>query len=440
MILVPKPLPTQSPLYTHRRHPSAPTTVLVHPTRTPGLLTLSKPTRPPLHRQNQRQTPKPVPKSHSAPVVLSPPAEITDIKKSGVSAVPPTPSPQPRGRGQVKHSKDNVQIQRCVNFFLIFFGLGLTIGLFSRSPSHPSVRGKHGRQPSPPFPQPQLHQISSQVEVAVFPSINSTDISDPFLDNHSSLPSNPPSPTLPSGKVAKRTQQQHTASPSHPQVHSGAIPVPAATRRQTSHISRSDPLPSHFRQRPRPISARTSTLQHFPICDDMNDTADSIVPTTPPATHRRHYDNGLQTAPISARAPGAFPFNPMGPPSPPSPVATKRGNRKHRRTPSEGVFHMSSDEDMSSGSGGIVLNPNVQALFGLVNSSKPSSNMSTSTFSTPLRSIPPYRRDSTSPSNRSLSKEKQLEREDAEKAAGYFASSMFQNSPSPDELPNPLLF
>jgi len=49
-------------------------------------------------------------------------------------------------------------------------------------------------------------------------------------------------------------------------------------------------LPSHFPQRPRPISARTSTLQHFPICDDMNDTADPIVPTTPQATHRRHYE------------------------------------------------------------------------------------------------------------------------------------------------------
>jgi len=98
---------------------------------------------------------------------------------------------------------------------------------------------------------------------------------------------------------------------------------------------------------------------------------------------------------------------------------------------------MSSDEDLSSGPGGTVLT-NGQTLFGIVNAFNPSSKMST--FSTPIRAIPPYKRDSASPSNGSLSKEKQSEREAAEKAAGYFASSMFQNSPSPDELPNPLLF
>ena len=65
--------------------------------------------------------------------------------------------------------------------------------------------------------------------------------------------------------------------------------------------------------------------------------------------------------------------------------------------------------------------------------------MSPSAFSTPIRPIPPFKRDSASPSS-SLSNEKQLEREAAEKAAGYFASSMFQNSPSPEELPDPLLF
>ena len=101
---------------------------------------------------------------------------------------------------------------------------------------------------------------------------------------------------------------------------------------------------------------------------------------------------------------------------------------------------MSSDEDLSSGPGETILNPNVQALFGLVDTFKPSSKMSPSAFSTPIRAIPPFKRDSTSPSYFSLSHEKQLEREAAEKAAGYFASSMFQNSPSPEELPDPLLF
>ena len=116
MILVQKPHTlnlSQSPLHTHRRHPSAPPTVVVLPTRTPGLLTLSKPSRPP-QRQNQRQTTKPLSKSTpvSRPPLSSSPAKVTDSKKSGVIALPATPSPQPRGRGQVKHTKDRVQNQR----------------------------------------------------------------------------------------------------------------------------------------------------------------------------------------------------------------------------------------------------------------------------------------------------------------------------------------
>ena len=101
---------------------------------------------------------------------------------------------------------------------------------------------------------------------------------------------------------------------------------------------------------------------------------------------------------------------------------------------------MSSDEDLSSGPGETILNPNVQALFGLVDTFKSSSKMSPSVFSTPIRAIPKFKRDSGSPSYFSLSNEKHSEREVAEKAAGYFASSMFQNSPSPEELPDPLLF
>ena len=94
---------------------------------------------------------------------------------------------------------------------------------------------------------------------------------------------------------------------------------------------------------------------------------------------------------------------------------------------------MSSDEDLSSGPDGIILNPNVQALFGLVNTFKPSSKMLPSAFSTPTRTAPPFKRDSASPSYGSL----QSKCGASGKAAGYFASSMFQNSPSPEELPDP---
>ena len=293
----------------------------------------------------------------------------------------------------------------------------------------PSGRGKHGRRHSP-IPQPQLQQISSQAEATVISSTNSLD---PFLDNDSSL-SSIPSSSVPSRKSVNRKQHPPLSS----LVHAEAIPVPVTTRRQMPNISRSDPLPSHVRQRPRPVSALPSTFQYFPICDDMNDVVDLGAPATPPPS-RRHHDNGLQTAPISSRTPGAFPFNTMGLPSSPPPLASKR-NRKHHRTPSEGVFHMSSDDDLSSEPGGTTLNPNVQALFGLVNTSKPSSKMSPSAFSTPIRAIPPFKRESVSLSYVSLSNEKPSERETAEKAAGYFASSMFQNSPGPEELPDPLLF
>jgi hypothetical protein len=294
--------------------------------------------------------------------------------------------------------------------------------IFRRSPSYPAVHEKHRHQPSSPIPQPQLQPIPSQAEVTVVSSVNSTNLFDPFVDNDSSVSSNPPSPTIPSRKPANH-------KPSHSVEYSKAIPVPVTSRRQIQNISRSDPLPSH---RPH----LTSTLQHFPICDDANY---SDVPFTPPP-RRRHHDNGLQTAPISSRTPGAFPFNIPGLPPSPSPVATKRDNRKHRRTPSEGVFHMSSDEDLSSGPGRTIPNPNLQTLFGLVNTFEPNSKRLPSAFSTPVRAIPPFKRDPTSLSNGSLSKEKQSECESAKKAAGYFASSMFQNSPSPEELPNPLLF
>jgi hypothetical protein len=237
--------------------------------------------------------------------------------------------------------------------------------------------------------------------------------------------SNSPSPSPPSRKSAN-----HKQHPPSSQTHSETIPVPVAPRRQSPNISRSVPLPSHIHRRPHPISTRPSTFHHFPICDDMNDVADLSAPTTPPPTRRDHVNN-IQTAPISSRTPGAFPFNTMGPPSSPSPLPRKR---KHRRTPSEGVFHMSSDEGLSSGSDGTILNPNVQALFGLVNTSKPSSKMLPSAFSTPIRAIPPFKRNS--PFSGSL----RSKCESSEKAAGYFASSMFQNSPSPEELPDPPIF
>lgn len=105
MILVQKPPLSQYPLHAHRRHQSAPTLQML-PTRTPGLLTISKQPRPPLKRKS-------LPKSKSTTVVrpslLNLPPEITEDNKSGL---PASQFRQRRGRGQVKRTKDRVQNQR----------------------------------------------------------------------------------------------------------------------------------------------------------------------------------------------------------------------------------------------------------------------------------------------------------------------------------------
>ena len=323
------------------------------PTRTPGLLTISKQPRPPLKRKS-------LPKSKSTTVVrpslLNLPPEITEDNKSGL---PASQFRQRRGRGQVKRTKDRVQNQRWFQIFYLFVT---------------------------------------------------------WFDNRL-IRSNPPSPSPPSLKSAKHKQRTPSSL-----VHSDAIPAPVVPRRQSTKISRSDSLPSHICRHPHP----TSTLQRFPICDDMNDTADLSAP----APARRDHDNNLQANPISSRKPGVFPSNTLSLPSSPSKLPNRR---KHRRTSSEGVFHISSDEDPSSGHDGTSLNPNVQALFGLVNTPKPSSKMLPST---PIRPIPPFKKSSTSPSYGSL----QSKCGTSKNAAVYFASSMFQNSPSPEELPDPPIF
>lgn len=126
MMLVHKPhhaLALASPAsYAHRRHPSAP--VVVQPTRTPGLLSLSKPSppvRPSPSRQIQRQNPRPVAHQKKDPkpssVVraqgLTPSAEIAAAKKVSAPAAPATPSPQPRGRTQAKNSAKDKTARYC---------------------------------------------------------------------------------------------------------------------------------------------------------------------------------------------------------------------------------------------------------------------------------------------------------------------------------------
>ena len=96
---------------------------------------------------------------------------------------------------------------------------------------------------------------------------------------------------------------------------------------------------------------------------------------------------------------------------------------------------MSSDEDISTG-----WNPSIGTLFQLTRTPGAGKKAPLHAYSSPFKTVAPV-----SPrSARDLApaaaqaKERQFEKEAAEKVAGYFASSSFQNSPSPDELPDPL--
>lgn len=202
----------------------------------------------------------------------------------------------------------------------------------------------------------------------------------------------------PSGKLARR--RNHIAQPpATPTPTPRPVPVPRG--KQSTHrnnISRSAPNPQAL---PRINKRRASAgyAMDFPVCDDTTDVEDSSFPSTPtrefPAdtTWQRLSLNGPRTAPLS-------PFNAFSFASP-ADSTPSRTRRLHHRTPSEGVFNMSFDEDMSTSDP----SEELKKLFG----------------------FPPKRFGSVGPSATNAGKDK----------AGFFASSVFQNSPSPDELPPP---
>ncbi|TFK20903.1 hypothetical protein FA15DRAFT_707694 [Coprinopsis marcescibilis] len=374
--------------HVHRRHPSAPPTVVVQPTKTPGLLSISKlvvRSSPQRHLpSNQRQgTPKSFSKPKQPAAVRAPASTEAHMNKK--SALPPLQvpsSPAARGRGS-KHAREKAQQPKRI---------------CSQSP----LRGKHSRQPSPPIDL-QMQQDPSQVE----DKLDSSNLFDPFLDNSDSQLSEPQTPTR--SKLSQRRQQRQLPNP---------VPVPVISppKAQQDSMSRSEPSVSHMRSR----TGRKFT-GGFPICDDMNDegvafAVKSDVPT-PPATPIRRQAFGDKSSLVNAPINVGFPF----------PYATSPSNnkgRKHRRAPSEGVFNMSSDEE-TSGPGGQTLNQN---LFGYAR-----------------RSPGAYPPTTPSPSfsragGAAYGKELNGSPGDVTKKAGYFASSIFQNSPSPDELPDPLLF
>jgi len=184
-------------------------------------------------------------------------------------------------------------------------------------------------------------------------------------------------------------------------------------------------------QRRRSSTAGAITFDVFPICDDMTDAGDLSDHEPPVTPTRPKVQNKFNTSPRTAPATGFFPPLPSAPLSAPQ----QKGGRKHKRSPSEGVFHMSSDEDTSTG-----WNPNVSTFFQLSKTPGAGKKVPLHAYSSPFKTsqpvTPKFARDFAPAA--AQAKERQFEKEAAEKVAGYFASSSFQNSPSPDELPDPL--
>jgi hypothetical protein len=151
------------------------------------------------------------------------------------------------------------------------------------------------------------------------------------------------------------------------------------------------------------LSAITSdgvTKNEFPVCDDLTDAEDDDVFASTPVRSKGPsvaYDDGPRTAPLTNPRSG-FPFDPK-----PTPTHTPERKREHARFPSEGVFNLSMDEDSS------FFSPSEASgeLKAKVDFSSPRRRIA-SAASTPLG----LKRD-------------------------FWASSKFQNSPSPDVLPIP---
>ncbi len=210
-----------------------------------------------------------------------------------------------------------------------------------------------------------------------------------------------PAPKLasrPTGKLARRRQNDRDTPSSPTPAKALAVPRPhgplPSWESRPMNLSRSVPSLST-------IKSGEATRDEFPICDDLTDAEDDDVfaPSTPVRSKGPSlaYEDGPRTAPLTNPRSG-FLFD-----SKPTPTHTPERKREHTRFPSEGVFNLSMDED--------------------------SSFFSTSDASGELKSkvdFPgPHRRIASATSTPMGVKR------------DFWASSKFQNSPSPDVLPIP---
>lgn len=313
----------------------------------------------------------------------------------------------------------------------------------SRSPSPVSSARSHARRTAHQ-PSPSPTRIPKQAGPAPRTPVNpfraqsfehresDSNLFDPFVVNSSDNESSesttpspakagdkppafrapPPLASRPTGKLARRRQgaQQFAGS----QTPSKAVPVPRAKSHSHGHLSMSEPALSHMTTPQRPAGRRTTTglpvadWDEFPVCDETVFSPPS-TPVRPSASVPRRLgatwqqtmlDDAPRTAPLSSTF--TFPFAPAGPCATPSPAH----RRRHHRVPSEGVFAMSTDEESSTDS---------------------SDELKKAMSSLPLfnhRAHMAARRTPSPPAHDST-------------PAGFYAGSVFQNSPSPDDLPVP---
>lgn len=148
----------------------------------------------------------------------------------------------------------------------------------------------------------------------------------------------------------------------------------------------------------------------FPVCDEMSPLSSPTTPVHESASYPTQRSAAtwqqalLDDAPRSAPLSAAFEYPFAAPPafSTPSPASRRR---HHRRVPSEGVFAMSTDEESSSESADELKNVLNKLVLG---GQRPAAGS---------RTPSPPAMDGT--------------------PAGFYAGSVFQNSPSPDDLPVP---
>ena len=356
MILCQKPSSfPSSPALHHRRHPSGPPQVIVHPTCTPGLLSLAKPPRPApsrhhLHLQPQRQprtprtrlptqprnrSPHPAQPSAASPDPVTPTAEPAPKNPVPPQAATPvaTPDKSTRGRPQAKHHKD--RSHKRLDFPAAYHSHDPTSSNH-RIPSQSSVRRTNNRQPSPEQPVSSQaegptpsrptpsHSRSLSLRNSLNPNVNPFD---PFLvtsgsDSDSSSESTQPKsiPLQPAPQLLtppskpNRRQPIPSLAPS-PTPPSRRIPVPRSNHRAFENISRSDPVLSHMPLRPKQAVVEWDS---FPVCDDMT-IDDDELPSTPIRTGRTR-DGGWEpsfhspprSAPLSGRS--GFPSSSLSSP------------------------------------------------------------------------------------------------------------------------------